>query len=327
MLDPVFSFTAPSEVFSASVASSGSVWALGMITGRTALFSKSHEGAINLSYASGSVRALDFSGDGSHFLTGDASGGLYITDAETQRNTWSHKKAHNDRIECVRFLSPTTVVAGDLDGRIKVWDSRTNKLVHSYRPEDDYCSDIAVVDSSHFVASHGNGVVSVFTTGSSKRKQYYKQEDDDFVSVTYCPFAEYVMTASSKPRIYVSRYPSLDFVCEAPGNTRSPIVTLRVFPGAQSRVAMAQEDGSICVSDIAPNRPIHAFRAHKELLRGAEMAGNFMLTWDAKKSVCMWDLTELSQREAEKRKRKKGQKRKQNTIRVAEKEDDFFKDY
>ena len=327
MLDPVSSYTAPTEILSGAVAASGSVWALGLITGQTVLFSKSQENPTKLGYADGSVRALEFSEDNAKFLTGDASGSLYITDIETGRSVWKHKNAHNTKIECVRFLSPTTVVAGDLDGRIKVWDTRSKKFVHSYRPEDDYCSDIAVVDSTHFVASHGNGVVSVFTTTSSKRKQYYKQEDDDFVSVTYCRFADYVMTASSKPRIYVAKYPSLDFVCEARGNTHSPIVTLRTFPGAQSRVAMAQEDGSVCVYDISPNHPIHAFRAHKETLRGAEMTGTFMITWDSKKQSNVWDLTELGQRQAERGNKRKRGKKKHNTIRVAEKEDDFFKDY
>jgi len=327
MLDPVRSFAAPSEVLSGAMSGSYETCAIGTVTHETILLHQALDEPTVLRHCSGTVRALSFSETGDCLLTGDSTGSLFLVDVHTHERTWAVPRAHCDRIECSAFLSSSTVVVGDITGRIKVWDLRASKAVRGYRPEDEYVADFAVIDSQNYVVAHGNGVASVFSVGSTTRKQYYKQEDDDFVSIAYAPFMSYVLTASSKPRIYVTRYPELDFVAEAPGNTKAAIVAVRMLPGAPCRAAIAQEDGSICVADISPNRPIQAFRAHKALVRGAAMARTRMVTWDSDKNVRIWDLAELAGRRLEKRKKRKKGKKKQTTIPVAEKEDNFFKDY
>lgn len=331
MIDPVFTTTVSADIFAGAISPSYDLYAIGTVYGETILHSKALSNPLSLQYCSGSVRSLEYGEGNDILLSADSGGGLYVTDLASNRNTFSLKKAHNTQMECAKFLTTSTVVSGDTAGRLKVWDLRTGKTVRVYSPEDDYVSDICVIDSRSFVATHGNGVTSVFSLTSNKRKQYYKQEDDDFVSVTYSPFMQYVLIASSKPRIYVAKYPSLDFVCEAPGVTKSPIVTLRMLPGTQCRVAMAHEDGCVCISDIAPNRPVYAFRAHKNtLMRSAVMTGSRMMTWDSDRTVHIWDLEEISHREVEKdkSKKKRGKNGKKKTsIRITEKGDDFFSNY
>ena len=170
----------------------------------------------------------------------------------------------------------------------------------------------------------------MFNSQMNKRKQYYVQEDDDFSTVTYSKYLNYVIIGSSRPKIYVTKFPSLDFVCESPGNSKSPISVMRSIDSAQNRVVMAQDDGTICIAEIAPNRSVVAVRAHNSDIIGGTLQGNTFMTWASDKTFKIWDLTELAKTplvKPSKKKGKKGKKSKTMGVKVTEHKDDFFSDY
>jgi WD40 repeat protein len=329
MDDPTFAATYSDEIFSGAISSSHELWLTGTVSGHTRLYSRSNPDPVILHYCSGSVRAVHFSPTNDTFISGDSSGNLFVIDVLTQSTVFSRQKAHRQSLECIDHLSSSLYVVGDTGGAIRVWDIRANAAVQNYSVEDDYVADVLAIDSKNFAACHANGVTSVFSINMAKRKQYYQQEDDDFTSLTYCSLTSHLMIGSSKPQVYVAKYPSLDFVGQAPGNSKSPIVVIRALPDAHNRTVIGHEDGTVCVSDIAPNRSIYAFQAHKETLCGGTLAGTELMTWGADRTVKKWELEELSHLEPGKKPRRKHArgKKKQKGVKVAEKTDDFFADF
>lgn len=327
-MNAIFNHRLNEEIMSGAVSQSQTNWALGSISGVINVFTKSVDNPIEHRFCTGSVRSLQFSDDSKNLLAGDRNGNLFVADLETNEQIFSKKSAHAEAIECVKFLSPDTFVVGDTGGNVKVWDIRTGKHTHVYpQVEKDYVADIVAIDSMNFVVASGNGVASYFRTNKNKRVQYYMQENDDFTSITYNSFQNHVVISSSKPKIYVMKYPDFDFVCEAPGNNKkSPILMVKAIKTTPNRYVMVQEDGTVCITEICPNRPIDAFRAHKSDARGAFLEGTTLLTWDSDHIASVWDLTKLSQ--AAPAKKPKGKKKSKRNRSIAVKNNDnFFNDF
>lgn len=328
-MDPIFSYEFTEHFFAGSITPNLETWALGTIQGNILIFSKENNKPTTLRFSSGSVRSIEFDHSGENFIVGDKLGNIFLSKTDSYDNPTTIKHGHHDSIECIRYITPDIVVAGDTSGYIKVWDLRTQKAVQTYRPDQDYISDIVVINDTYFVTTNGIGSCSVFNLNMSKRKQYYVQEDDDFTTVTYSNYLNNIIIGSSRPKIYVTKYPSLDFVCESPGNSKSPIVMIRSIDAAQNRVVMAQEDGTFCIAEIAPNRSVVAIRAHNSDIIGGTLQGTTLMTWAGDKSFKIWDISELSKTPLVKPSKKKGKKGKKTKmgVKVTEHENDFFANY
>lgn len=326
-MDPIFSYEAKESFFAGCISPTNNVWVGGTIEGNIFLFHKDVPNPTSICYSSNSIRAIEFDEIGATFLSGDKSGTLYLTDTNTLQNSLTIKNAHHSSIECLKFLTPHTVVVGDTSGFIKLWDLRTEKAEQTARPDQDYLSDIVAINDQNYVTVNGIGSCSVWTTHSNKRKQYYVQEDDDFTTVTYSTFLNYIIIGSSRPKLYVTQYSSLDFVCESPGNTKSAIVAVRYLTNTQNRVIVAQDDGTCYLTEISPNRPVVAFQAHQHDIIGATLRGTQFMTWGNDKTIKIWDLEELSTMERKKASKGKKKKTKVTNVSILKKKDDFFTDY
>ncbi|KAK8870311.1 WD domain repeat-containing protein 55 [Tritrichomonas musculus] len=328
-MDPIFSYEHTKQFFSGSIAPNLDVWAAGTIEGDIFLFKKGEEKPNNLRFSTGSVRSIEFDHTGENFITADNLGNIFVANLNSLEKPTQIRHAHHESIECMRFLTESVIVVGDYGGHIKIWDLRTQKAVQTYRPDQDYISDIVTINDTNFVTTNGIGSCSVFNSNMNKRKQYYVQEDDDFTTVTYSKYLNFIVIGSSRPKIYVTKYPSLDFVCESPGNSKSPIVFIRSIDSAQNRVAMAQGDGSVCIAEISPNRSVIAFQAHKGDIIGGTLQGTTLMTWGFDQFIKIWDLGEISQTPLvkPKNKKKKGKKVKGMGVKVTGHKDDFFSNY
>ena len=328
-MDPIFDYTCSDQPFSGCIAPNLSTWIVGTISGDVLIFSKETKDPTTSHFVSGSVRSVEFDETGRNFVTGDKSGNIFLTDIEILENSVSIKRAHHESIECIRFITSSLIAVGDTGGYIKIWDLRSSKAVQSHRYEQDFISDIAVVDEKNFITTCGLGCANIININSPKRKQYYVQEDDDFSTVTYNYFMNHIVIGSSKPKIYVTKYPSMDFVCESPGNSKSPIVLIRSFKTERNRVAICHDDGSICIAEISPNRSVVAFRAHKDNIFGGTLQGTTMMTWDHDKIVKIWDLSEISKTPlpSSSKNKKKGKKQKKMRVAIKEHPDNFFAEY
>jgi hypothetical protein len=92
---------------------------------------------------------------------------------------------------------------------------------------------------------------------------------------------------------------------------------------------IGHEDGTVCVSDIAPNRGVYAWRGHEEGLRGGAISGTELMTWGAERKVKKWDLREIAQMEPDKtaKLKQKPGKKKQTGVKLAKRADTFFADF
>ncbi|KAH0785953.1 WD repeat-containing protein 55 [Histomonas meleagridis] len=296
------------------------MWAVGTITGQLTLFHKGTNETSGFHNCIGSVRAIEFNEVSDNFASGDKSGNLYITDISKEKCIFSQKHGHDEPIECIRYLSSSTIAVGDTGGSVKIWDIRDGKCTRTFKYDNDFIADIAVVDNNNIIICNSCGVTSVVRISQNKRIEYYQQEDDDFTSLTYNPLNTRIIVSSSRPKIYCVKYPSLDYLFDVTPNTHSSIVMVRQIPSQLERIVTTQEDGSVSILNVHPNRPIFAFRAHKETLLGSCASGTILMTWANDNTAKLWDIAEKS--EMAYSKPKSGKKRK--TVRVLEEKDDFF---
>lgn len=330
-MKPQWSKSFSSTIMSGAISQNENYWALGMITGQLSLFSKTNpDTCFDFYNCTGSVRAICFNSMSDSFCSGDKSGNIFVTDINSEKILYSRKGAHKESIECIKYVDSNTLAVGDTGGAVKLWDIRDDKVINTFKYENNYIVDLDVVEGTHLVICNAEGVVSVVKLSNGKRYQYYQQEDDDFSAMTICYGYQYpkILVASSKPRIYVVKFPDLDFICEAAANTDSPVVMANQIKTRSDRIVTAQEDGSVSILDICPNRSIYAFRAHdkKASLYGAHNVGNKTLTWASDNSAKMWDIEEIANMDYVKpsKRRTKNQKKKKRTVKVEEERDDFF---
>lgn len=300
-------------------------WAVGMVSSTILVYSKDVENPKEVKICKDSVRSIQFSLNGQNILVSDKAANFFIYNLEDQSAIYSKYKAHASPIEIARYITDTIIATGDCEGHVKIWNISEDKCTQKYHDEKEYVSDIAVVDEKTIGVTTGNGVLSLYTINRPKRRQYYSQDDDDFVSLAYDPFCRYFICASSRPKIYVSRNPTLDFVCEATLKCNRPFVGVSAFRTNKCRVAIACEDGTVYITDVHPNHIIYAWQAHKKDIHGMELDGGLIITWSSTNEVKVWDAT--SKRDEEYLSDNKRRKlKKQGKLPVIQKKKDTFFD-
>ena len=93
-------------------------------------------------------------------------------------------KAHEAPISCLRVLDQNTLVSGDDDGTIRLWDLRQAKSTHTLSEHEDFISDIQLAqDEKTLICSGGDGYLSVWNRKSGKLIAMSDQMDDEFLSI------------------------------------------------------------------------------------------------------------------------------------------------
>ena len=323
MISPKFIKILNEKISSGSINDENKLWALGCYNGSINLFKENIEKPLILLGCQGTTRSLDFNLTGTKLLSSDQNGNFQITDINTQNKIYTKSKAHLDSLECCKFLNDNIIISGDSEGHVKVWDIRETHSIQKFHSEKDYVSDICIIDDKSFGISTGNGVLSLYYINRNKRKDFYKQEDDDFISTTYDSFSNYFIIASSKPKLYCCKNPSLDFVLETNLKSKRPFVFVNAFKTNKCRVVVGSDDGIIYISDIAPNHLIYAFQAHKKEISGGTLNGGHLLTWSSNNEFKIWDLS-LKRDEEFISERKKKKLKKKKSIKIHDNNDTFF---
>lgn len=122
------------------------------------------------------VHSLAFSPDGSLVASGSGGGGVILRNAQTgkrlrhltdtaegatraMRKGWT---AHADTVTAVHFLSPTRLLSASRDGKMKLWNASTGKLVARLRLDAGLLAT-DVTSDGRVLAATGRGLVLVGT--------------------------------------------------------------------------------------------------------------------------------------------------------------------
>jgi WD40 repeat protein len=66
--------------------------------------------------------------------------------------------AHESAISCLLVVDENTLVSGDDDGMVRIWDLRQAKRVHELNEHEDFISDIQLgKDEKTLLCSGGDG--------------------------------------------------------------------------------------------------------------------------------------------------------------------------
>jgi WD40 repeat protein len=90
-------------------------------------------------------RTLCFVNDGSLLLTGSSDRSILATDVSTGKLLSRLTNAHKAPVNRLVAVDKNTIVSGDDDGAVKVWDTRQQKAVGQFAPFVDFVSDICHV--------------------------------------------------------------------------------------------------------------------------------------------------------------------------------------
>ncbi|KAI8048795.1 WD40-repeat-containing domain protein, partial [Syncephalis plumigaleata] len=111
-----------------------------------------------------SVRDIKFSIDGNALFTVSRDKSFASVDVETGRLLFQKEKAHGIAINRVHPISYNWVATGDDLGRVKIWDSRMEKVVQRYEDNEDFIADMLYVPEKKRLLAQGkgDGYLSVF---------------------------------------------------------------------------------------------------------------------------------------------------------------------
>ncbi|RKP07606.1 WD40-repeat-containing domain protein, partial [Thamnocephalis sphaerospora] len=110
-----------------------------------------------------SVRDVAFSVDGNALFSVSRDKSFAAVDTETGKLLFQKEKAHGIAINRVHAISHNWVATGDDLGRVKIWDSRMEKVVQKYTENEDFIADLLYYGpKKRLLVAGGDGYLSVF---------------------------------------------------------------------------------------------------------------------------------------------------------------------
>ncbi|EIN14495.1 WD40 repeat-like protein [Punctularia strigosozonata HHB-11173 SS5] len=232
-----------------------------------------HEAKFNLRPSKRSCRALCLSEDGSTLWAGGKSKAIYAIDTTTGVVVETKNGAHDSPINRMRKLTQHTLVSGDDDGVIKLWDNRKpDGAIRAYTHHFDFISDFLYLDNKkHLVSTSGDGTLSVVDIRSKKTEPYAQSEDqeDELLSVASIRGGNKfvvgtqigilsVFNKSSGWGDCVDRIPghpsSIDTLCNLPSR----------YPSAHSTLLTGSSDGLVRAVQLFPTKLLGIVADHGE---------------------------------------------------------------
>lgn len=110
-------------------------------------------------------------------------------DFETQELVYEKKKAHSSAIYTMSLHeSGTVLLSGDDQGVVKMWDLRKPEdFVFCWETHEDFISGIEWLNETHFVASSGDGSISICDSQNGEMNFQTDSHDEGFLSLAVLP--------------------------------------------------------------------------------------------------------------------------------------------
>eukprot|EP00730_Choanoeca_flexa_P015899 TRINITY_DN7406_c0_g1_i3.p1 TRINITY_DN7406_c0_g1~~TRINITY_DN7406_c0_g1_i3.p1 ORF type:complete len:328 (+),score=60.43 TRINITY_DN7406_c0_g1_i3:69-1052(+) len=102
-------------------------------------------------------------------VVGDSGGRLHIIDMQEMRPKAIVEARNKAGIQCLASdAKGQTIISGDLEGAVVVWDAKALKALKTLRFDNGSCNSLAVLDA-HLIIAFQKGVISVFSLDTYAR--------------------------------------------------------------------------------------------------------------------------------------------------------------
>lgn len=240
--------------------------AIGMITGAVHIFDHSSgtrlRRTLRVKAHKGSCRAARFAPTGAELYTCGTDAALNVLDVGSETISWQRSKAHPAAINTLIPLRERGVVTGDDDGRLKVWDVRTDRAVMEFHEQEEYISDMWYAQEKHdaLLVTSGDGTFAWFDLRKQALGALSDNLEDELLSVALVKGGRKVVCGSQGGVLNVFSYGKFGDVSDRhPGHPGS-IDSIAVVN--EETIVTGSSDGYIRMVGVQPWRLVQVVGDH-----------------------------------------------------------------
>lgn len=109
-----------------------------------------------ISYHKDDIVSVQFSNDNQYILTASSDTTIFLLDAKEGAIIHSYKNGHLAEISEALFGPHSTIISGDWNGNVVVWDMVTEKVLHKFKAHDKGHLGLDISDDSRFLLTYSN---------------------------------------------------------------------------------------------------------------------------------------------------------------------------
>lgn len=109
-----------------------------------------------IDYHKDDVVSVQFSKDNQYLLTASSDTAIYLLDAKKGTIIHSYKNGHSAGITEALFGPHSTIISGDWNGDVIVWDMKTEKVLRKFKAHEKGHLGLTVSEDSRFLLTYSN---------------------------------------------------------------------------------------------------------------------------------------------------------------------------
>ena len=109
-----------------------------------------------LNYHKDDIGSVQFSNDNHYLLTASSDTTIFLLDAKKGTIIHSYKNGHSAGISVAIFGPRSTIISGDWNGNVVVWNMETEKVLHKFKAHERGHLGLAISGDSRFLLTYSN---------------------------------------------------------------------------------------------------------------------------------------------------------------------------
>lgn len=158
------------------------------------------------------ITGIEFTESGTHLVTVSSDKSINILDCATQQTVinvsgTSKSNPHKHGISSVNICSDVLVSTGDDDGRIVIWDMRSQKPAFKYHEHADYISQMLFFSEvNQLISASGDTCLGVFDLRANGVVDYSEPRKDELSCIAFVPETQDIIAGTANGMLPVWRY-------------------------------------------------------------------------------------------------------------------------
>jgi len=240
------------------------VVAIGLITGRIQVCQYGPENKLlyDTKVLKRACRSLQFSPDGKFLIAGSSDKSLRVMDLDTGQFVFTLPKAHKSPLNVMKTWLDYSLLTGDDDGEIKMWDLRSKSVVATWNDNEDYISDMVICDDKFLLAPSGDGFLSVFNLRKRQLEARSDNTEEDLLSIAVIKDGKKAVVGTQTGVISIWDVGNWGYFNDKFLGHPSSVDSMVVID--ESSIATGSSDGLIRLCSIQPNKFIGVIGDHQD---------------------------------------------------------------